>query len=512
MKDSEKGGLKKALLLLPISLLVVTLIVSPAAAAPTVSNSAGNSAQSLIHANGPHTYIDWKKSWAGNEAGIAANLAKYDIVALHYIDSAAHVKAIKAINPNTVVLAYFNPLFGGDEGNSHSEWYLRDASGNNPPSGYPNERLMDLTKPGWRNMCVQIAQGALQKGFDGLVLDNGMASPNVSYAGSWPGAESTWQSSTIALYKSVKQMAGNKIVIYNGAYFIPGYVDALDGWMDEGFPFYKGWENSVGFALDASSKGKLTLMYAQGSSADRYFSYCSALLTDGYFFYAPTGTQWFNDYGINLGAALNTAHKERDGTWQRDYQYGTVVVNPASKAARIDMKQNQGGVPQATPKTTPKIVTPIAPKKVTPTPIVKSQSKVATPAVKATATPTVKKPAATSVNTSTVKKAVTTPTPSPTVKPTAPTQTSQNKSQSLTTASEPKRQSQGTPLNTAELAPVTTDTTNATVPDIAVPTGQANAQTSSAASLPPQPVLEFSVLGLGLPAIVVGLIYLFIRR
>ena len=44
--------------------------------------------------------------------------------------------------------------------------------------GY-NEPLMDLTNPGWRAMCVQISQNALQKGFDGLVLDNGLTSPNV---------------------------------------------------------------------------------------------------------------------------------------------------------------------------------------------------------------------------------------------------------------------------------------------------------------------------------------------
>ncbi len=78
-------------------------------------------------------------------------------------------------------------------------------------------------------------------------------------------------------------------------------------------------------------------------------------------------------------------------------------------------------------------------------------------------------------------------------------------------ASEAKGLSQTTPQNTAPLAPVTTDSTN-TTPDVAVSTGQTNAQMSGVASLPPQPVLEFSVVGLGLPAIVVGLIYLFMRR
>src|SRR5665647_1496531 len=214
----------RVLFLLVLSSLVAAWAIAPAAAAS--SSSGGSNAQSLNGASAPHTYIDFKGSWG---ADTAANLAKYDVVALHYTDTAQHVQAIKGINPNTVILAYFNP----------------------------------------------------------------------------------------------------------------GYVDALDGWMDEGFPFYKGWDNSIGFALDAANKGKLILFYAQGSASDRYFCYCSALLTDGYFFYAPTGTKWFDDYGIQLGTALSKAEKNADGTWQRAYQYGTVVVNPSSKTAHIDLKSGQ---------------------------------------------------------------------------------------------------------------------------------------------------------------------------
>ena len=277
MKHAKRNA-TKALFVLAVSLLVAGFVIPPAAAAST-TNSGGNNAQSLIDASAPHTYVDFKSSWAGDTA---ATLAKYDVVALGYTETSQHIQAIKAINPNTVVLAYFNPLFGGPEGTPHPEWYLRDASGNTHSSGYPNEPLMDLTNAGWRAMCVQICQNALSKGFDGLVLDNGLTSPNVLWPGSWSGSDSRWQSSTIALYKSVKQAAGNKIVIYNGAYFIPGYVEALDGYMDEGFPFYKGWDNSIGYALDASANGKLALFYAQGSVSERYFVYCSR--------YSPTVT------------------------------------------------------------------------------------------------------------------------------------------------------------------------------------------------------------------------------
>jgi len=477
LKHAKRYAIR-ALFLLAVSSLVAACVIAPAAAAS--SSSGGSNAQRLNGASAPHTYIDFKSSWG---ADTAANLAKYDVVALHYTETAQHVQAIKAINPNTVVFAYFNPLFGGSEGKPHTEWYLRDASGVSHSSGY-NEPLMDLTNSGWRAMCVQISQNALQKGFDGLVLDNGLASPNVVWPGSWSGSESQWQSSTIALYKSIKQVAGSKTVIYNGAYFIPGYVDALDGWMDEGFPFYKGWDNSIGFALDASTKGKLTLFYAQGSASDRYFCYCSALLTDGYFFYAPTGTQWFNDYAIQLGTALGKAVKNADGTWERDYQYGTVVVNPGSKTAHIDMKSGQNVKPTATPTVKP-----------TATPTVKAAVK---PIVKATATPTVKA----------AVKPIVKATATPTVKPTA----------TPTVKAAVKPIVKATAIPTVKAA-ATSSTSNSnpsvsealagdSVPGISVP----SAQTSGVASLPAQPVLEFSLLGLGIPALLAGLVYLLMRR
>ncbi|MGZ8892353.1 MAG: hypothetical protein ACXW1R_05385, partial [Halobacteriota archaeon] len=49
---------------------------------------------------------------------------------------------------------------------------------------------------------------------------------------------------------------------------------------------------------------------------------------------------------------------------------------------------------------------------------------------------------------------------------------------------------------------------NDSVPGISVP----SAQTSGVASLPAQPVLEFSLLGLGIPALLAGLVYLLMRR
>jgi hypothetical protein len=128
----------------------------------------------------------------------------------------------------------------------------------------------------------------------------------------------------------------------------------------------------------------------------------------------------------------------------------------------------------------------------------------ATPAPKVTVTPTQKLIAKTPTATPTVVKTAATPTvvktaATPTVVKTAATPTV------VKTAATPSPQA-------TRLAPVTTDTTNASVPGIAVPTERTSAQTSSVASLPPQPVGEFSLLGLGIPALVVGAIYILMRK
>jgi hypothetical protein len=62
-----------------------------------------------------------------------------------------------------------------------------------------------------------------------------------------------------------------------------------------------------------------------------------------------------------------------------------------------------------------------------------------------------------------------------------------------------------TPTNVSDSNPALK---NDSVPGISVP----STQTSGVASLAARPVPEFSLLGLGIPALLAGLVYLFIRR
>ncbi len=68
--------------------------------------------------------------------------------------------------------------------------------------------------------------------------------------------------------------------------------------------------------------------------------------------------------------------------------------------------------------------------------------------------------------------------------------------------------SQETPARAASPAPMATDTPDITMQYVDALTGQA----SNGANLPPQPALELSILALGLPAIVIGIICLMMRK
>jgi hypothetical protein len=216
---------------------------------------------------------------------------------------------------------------------------------------------------------------------------------------------------------------------------------------------------------------------------------------------AGTGS-WYNDAAgpANLGntASGNGVSASAKTAWLNGgffvyRQYNSIVDFSNGGSWNTDKLAWTGTTPIVTPTATP------APK-VTPIPTV-------TPTVKATATPTVKaavKPTVKATATPTVKAAV-----KPTVKATAtPTVKAAVKPTVKATAT-PKVAQASAPANVSNSnLGISTALGNSSVPGISVP----SAQTSSVASLPAQPVSEFSLLGLGIPALLAGLVYLLIRR
>jgi len=124
------------------------------------------------------------------------------------------------------------------------------------------------------------------------------------------------------------------------------------------------------------------------------------------------------------------------------------------------------------------------------------------PTVTPTATP------APTVTPTTTVKATTTPKATTTVKQAAPTATTTVKATTTPKATTTVKQAAPTATTVATMKSASEVAGNDSVPGMSVPA----AQTSSVASLPAQPVLEFSLLGLGIPALLVGAIYLLMRK
>jgi hypothetical protein len=192
---------------------------------------------------------------------------------------------------------------------------------------------------------------------------------------------------------------------------------------------------------------------------------------------AGTGS-WYNDAAgpANLGntASGNGVSASAKTAWLNGgffvyRQYNSIVDFGNGGSWSTDKLAWTATTPTVKPTATP------APK-VTPVPTVTPTVKAAVKTtVKATATPTVKAAVKTTV------KATATPTVGQAY---APSDILHSNS-GISTARE-----------------------NSSVPGISVP----SAQTSSVASLPAQPVSEFSLLGLGIPALLAGFVYLLIRR
>jgi hypothetical protein len=113
--------------------------------------------------------------------------------------------------------------------------------------------------------------------------------------------------------------------------------------MDEAYISHKGWQlSAIDMPTYASAQKKFTIFcaYAPNSGLNaRHFYFTSALLSDGYFFYSPTWTQWFSEYGIYLGNPAGQAYQVSGfpGVWARDYTRAKVIVNPTSTAITLNV-------------------------------------------------------------------------------------------------------------------------------------------------------------------------------
>ena len=119
-------------------------------------------------------------------------------------------------------------------------------------------------------------------------------------------------------------------------------VESWGGWammMDR-------YRKTIGALKDPSSG--LVGFNVWGNTSDyRFFryAYASCLMSNGYFSFTDaaagySSVPWFDEYGCKLGTAGNEppVGPWQKGVWRRDFQYGIVLVNPATSAVTVTVE------------------------------------------------------------------------------------------------------------------------------------------------------------------------------
>lgn len=324
-------------------------------------------------------YLSWVVS-----PSEADELSRWDIVVLdmevsqHNPDS---IRRIREKNPNIVILAYVTPaeirtdlinlgnaapLRNKISSRIHDEWYVKDAHGERR-SFWPGTTIVNITDVApvvngvrWNDtMAAFVRDEILSSGlWDGIMLDN--AWENISYFAHGPvdldgdgvnetpeRADELWRAGLRSLFKKTRAAVPNAYVFANDG---PLYANEVDGMLVENFakdPFSamvrKLTRVHDATRLHASMLNANTVNtgQAQNYQAMRY-GLSTAFAYDSFYSF-DSGDQthaerwWYDEYGVFLGAPRGAPQTLANGVIRRDFDQGTVLVNPTtgSRAVRF---------------------------------------------------------------------------------------------------------------------------------------------------------------------------------
>ena len=250
----------------------------------------------------------------------------------------------------------------------HSDWFLLDQNGGRIPSSVDGYWFMDPGNAGYQAFWLGRAnEMQTEFGWDGIFIDNVEASldkfrkQNVLPA-RYP-TDTDFQTAVINflgyLHEGYFRPAGRPMFANIASLDDYGiwtqYANYLDGIMIEAFAVTwnngrllpQEWEAQISVTQWALNQGKTVLLVSQGTQEDaerQQFAYASYLLvnnSNAFFRYTNAdnyGDLWnYPDTQFDLGLPLGTLY--RDGfTWKRDFEHGTVTVNPTTQTSEIKLK------------------------------------------------------------------------------------------------------------------------------------------------------------------------------
>ena len=99
---------------------------------------------------------------------------RYDVIVAYTQAFQPYLAAMRAANPNLVVLAYMNGMFvpPAQATSWPADWYSYDANGIKVQNAQNKNYLMNPTNSGWvQNRATMCANLLAQSGYDGCMLD-----------------------------------------------------------------------------------------------------------------------------------------------------------------------------------------------------------------------------------------------------------------------------------------------------------------------------------------------------
>ena len=301
---------------------------------------------------------------------------RYDVIVAYTQAFQPYVAAMRAANPNLVLLAYMNGMFvpPAQATSWPADWYSYDANGLKVQNAQNKNYLMNPSNSGWvQNRATMCANLVAQSGYDGCMLDTlGVAPLTPGYCTALPinpatgaaWARPDWISATTQLSQSVRTTISPSLVVGNGLKDGPSLGESsqlfngMDGGIAEGFlrtstqsattyPSVSTWQQNVNM-LQSPTKPVLALTKVWASAtADQLnqwhlYALASFLLgTDGrsYFYFSSASSEppiSVIPWSVNIGDPSG-AYALQDGAYQRPFTQGRVLVNPTASQVSVPL-------------------------------------------------------------------------------------------------------------------------------------------------------------------------------
>ena len=355
-------------------------IAAPLVLAALVAGSVGLAAPPAVAGEGVPVWAADFMAGSTNPARArsVAQARHFDVIAALKGTYADDVDAMKAANPDLVLLVYLNGTMAqAGEGSAYpNSWYLRDRRGNKVKSRGWGNYLMNPASDGWERAVANRCRTYLEEsGYDGCFLDVlGTAPLSPSYVTGVPvnpatravWRRSAWLRATTAVAAATRAevspapVYGNGLA--NGSVYFSGsssILDGLDGGMAESFVrdayapsgsfrSTTQWRSDVRLLGDVADQGRAGLAItkvwsaasARQTNAVQRYAVATFLLgyTPGRSFYSFRDdhglTRWRSAWGRAIGTPTG-AYRRVGDSYVRRFTGGVVVVNPTRSKTHV---------------------------------------------------------------------------------------------------------------------------------------------------------------------------------